>query len=518
MRLGLLVLLTVLGGVGGNVFITQGMRETGPVEGWDPVALLKTAAERLHNQSVLWGIACLTVSFFSYLFALGMADVSFVVPLTASEYILATVAARYWLGEQVSLRRWMGASLVAAGVLVTSLSEAGPLGEAPRIMAGVSANGIAFGLFGLLTTSATLYYALVLAGLAHFQRTRSVDETARCPTVSILKPLCSAQPHTKECLRSFCEQDYEDYEILLGIEDPRDPVVSIARAVAREFPRRRVQVIVATAAGSGNRKVSLLKALYRKSEGEVVILSDGDIRVGRDYLKRVIAPLDDPAVGMVTCPYRSVEPANFLARLDALGCSAELFPGVLSARLLEGMSFGFGSTIALRRSCFERVGAFREVEDYLGDDYRIGFLISKAGWKVILSSYVVEHVLGLETFRDSVHRLVRSARNTRVCRPASYLGLVLTHGTVASVPFLMLSGGVFWPWLVALSCWSLRYVSAFAVGRWLLSDSAVLRHFWLLPFRDLLSVVAWVCGLAGNRIVWRGHLYRLTREGRLLTS
>jgi drug/metabolite transporter (DMT)-like permease len=105
----------------GDVLNTAGMKRHGEVEDFSPRALIRLIFDILRNPFVLGGLAALAISFFALLGLLSIANVSFAVPATAIGYLLETLLAKYVLKEHVSWKRWVGAALVACGVLMLSL-------------------------------------------------------------------------------------------------------------------------------------------------------------------------------------------------------------------------------------------------------------------------------------------------------------------------------------------------------------------------------------------------------------
>jgi len=94
------------------------------------------------------------------------------------------------------------------------------------------------------------------------------------------------------------------------------------------------------------------------AEHEILVTSDSDVEVAPNYLREVVAPLLDPKVGMVTCVYRARTPPDS-GRADAIGMSVEMTAGVLVANLLEGMKFGLGPTIAVKKEALARIGGYQ---------------------------------------------------------------------------------------------------------------------------------------------------------------
>jgi drug/metabolite transporter (DMT)-like permease len=116
MRTFLFLAIVVLSGTGGDIAVTHAMKRIGEVKRFSPRALLRLLWRVLQSGWIWLGIALMTVAFFSLLALLSWADVSFVVPATAANYIVGAVGAKFLLKERVSRTRWAGLLLVAAGV------------------------------------------------------------------------------------------------------------------------------------------------------------------------------------------------------------------------------------------------------------------------------------------------------------------------------------------------------------------------------------------------------------------
>jgi ceramide glucosyltransferase len=126
------------------------------------------------------------------------------------------------------------------------------------------------------------------------------------PPVSILKPVRGADPHAYECFRSHCLLDYPEYQIIFGVHDPADPAVALIDRLKQEFPERGIELVVCPRALGTNRKVSNLIQMLPAARHHHLLVNDGDIRVPPDYLERIMAPLADAKVGLVTALYRAV--------------------------------------------------------------------------------------------------------------------------------------------------------------------------------------------------------------------
>jgi ceramide glucosyltransferase len=377
------------------------------------------------------------------------------------------------------------------------------------------------------TISSALYYLICLWSAAIFLRGREAADRAAergkgnvrpahlLPPVSILKPLKGTDPEIYESFRSHCLQDYPLYEIIFGVHDANDLAVESVLRLQREFPGRGIQLVICPQILGANVKVSNLIQMLAVARYAHLVLNDSDIRVEPDYLRRVLAPLSDPQVGLVTCLYRGVAAGTVGSRLEALGISTDFCAGVLAARLLEGLHFGLGSTLAFRRADLEKIGGFASFVDHLADDYELGKRISDLGLAVTLSELVVETFLPAYSFREFVAHQLRWARGVRDSRLSGYLGLVFTFGFAWALLALTVSWGARWAWEVLAVTLLLRFAVALGVGRVALRDLQVSKYLWLLPLRDLVAIVVWMASLFGHTVSWRGARFQL-KNGKLI--
>jgi ceramide glucosyltransferase len=364
------------------------------------------------------------------------------------------------------------------------------------------------------------YYMLCMWSGASFLREqktagKSVRPTQGLPSVSILKPLKGADPEMYESFRSHCLQNYPEYEIVFGLSEADDPALELVKRLKQEFPEQAIRTLVCGQRLGANIKVSNLAQMAREARFDIFVISDSDIRVTPDYLRRVVAPLSETKVGVVTCLYRGVASRTLGSRLESLGISTDFIPGVLAARTLErGIRFGLGSTLAFRRQDLQAVGGFEAFADYLADDYELGKGIAALGREVKLSDVVVETLLPRYTMPEFLQHQVRWARTIRGVRRLGYFGLILTFGLPWALITLAFAHGATWAWALLVALLALRIGVTVAVGTGVLRDRQALAMFPLLPLRDLVALLVWVVSFAGHTVVWRGNRFEL-RKGKL---
>jgi len=372
----------------------------------------------------------------------------------------------------------------------------------------------------LLTVAATIssiaYYAVCLWSAAGFLRDTGANTTRATqdfPPVSILKPLKGTDPEMYENFRSHCLQDYPAYEIIFGVSDDHDPAIEMVERLREEFPQHEIRLVHCDQNLGSNTKVSNLAQMLPHARHEYLLVNDSDIRVPPDHLRRVLAPLGDPKIGLVTCPYRGVANATLGSRLESLGISTDFFPGVLVARNIEGMKFALGSTLALRRRDLQTIGGFEAFVDYLADDYHIGSRIAALGKKIELSSVIVDSFLARYTIRDFFDHQLRWARTVKDVRRWGYLGLGITFGLTWALLTLILAHGASWAWMLLAVILVMRLAVAVYVGQRVLRDPQTGLLGWL-PLRDMVALFVWLASFAGHTVTWRGASYTL-KQGKL---
>jgi ceramide glucosyltransferase len=335
------------------------------------------------------------------------------------------------------------------------------------------------------------------------------------PPISILKPLCGLDTGAYAKLASFCQQQYPTYQIIFGVRESNDPAIAVVKQIISDFPKVDIRLVIDDHVIGNNLKVSNLANIAPFVRHEFLLISDSDIKVGPTYLQRIVQPMQDERIGLVTCLYRS-QVTSPIAAFEALSISTDFHASVLVARQLGWMKFAMGSSILIRRSVLKAMGGFEAIADHLADDFMLGNLTAKLGFKVTLSDYAVDHTLETATFIDLVEHQTRWNRCTRASNFSGYLGLFFSHGVALSLAVLALSQAAPWAWGVLGLVLTARLFMAWAVGVRCLKDPVATQLLWLVPIRDLLSFGLWVYGLIGDRIVWRGQEFRLLWGGKLL--
>ncbi len=372
---------------------------------------------------------------------------------------------------------------------------------------------LAIALLG--TFSSGVFLALAIAGSIRFRRsTKKQLESAsdsELPPVSVLKPVHGLEAQLKENLESFFRQDYPAYEILFAADTADDAALDVVREVCQRHPHIPSRIIV-TGAPWPNPVVYSFHCLAEAASHEILVTSDSDVEVGPRYLREIVPPMLDRKIGAVTCVYRGKNAAGFFSGLTAIGMSVEMTAGVIVANLLEGMKFGLGPTTLIRKDSLAAIGGYATLKDYIAYDFAIGNMIAKAGYGVVLSGHVIDHVVNQKSFLQMWQNQLRWAQTTRYSRPKGHFG----SGLIFAMPYGVL--GFFAT--AALGHWGLaslllaiaivnRLGEAWLIGWEVVRDPQVRRAPWLYPLRDLLGFAVWAASYFRLRYVWRDSRFEL---------
>lgn len=375
------------------------------------------------------------------------------------------------------------------------------------------------------TLSSTVYLAMVLVAARRYLRLAKDQErealatpVSKLPPVTILKPVHGLEPKLAENLASFFEQDYPDFEVVIGARDEGNAALGVARAVCARYPHVPSRIVVSGPPTWPNAKVFSLDKMIASTTNPILVISDSDVLVEPKCLRSVVSPLLEEKTGLVTCIFRGVPAGDAASLLEALGMSVEMPSGVLVADMMEGMRFALGMIVAVRRDALEAIGGIRATADYYSDDYVIGNEVWAAGYKVVLSHYQPGHVLRPSSWMETFGDQLRWSQSTRYSRPAGHLGSGLTYampfGILGCIAALAL-GQPALGWGLLGVAYANRVLQSIAVGWGVIRDSRALKFCWLYPLRDLLGFCTWFGSFVIRDFHWRGETYVFGEKGRI---
>ena len=318
------------------------------------------------------------------------------------------------------------------------------------------------------------------------------------PPVTILKPLKGCDSETEACLRSWLDQDYPaPFQILFGVDSENDAAVQVVRS------RLKSEVVVCPERLGPNAKVSTLAQLEPLMHFDLIIISDADVAVPKDFLRQVAGFFQAQRPAMASCLYR----LSGAMRVAAFMINSDFWSQVLQSIALKPMNFGLGAAMIITREALLKLGGFRAIVDYLADDFQLG---NRVQGKVALCPTVVECRSSPMTFGQMWSHQLRWARTIRVCQPVPFFFSILSNPTVWPVAWAIASNA----WIPACAILTLRSIAGALLER-RLTGRFHASSIVLAPFCDFLRSAFWFLAFAGNRIRWGGRSFRVLRGGKL---
>lgn len=358
-------------------------------------------------------------------------------------------------------------------------------------------------------------FALFAIERFNFKRKKIISEKTYQPKVTLLKPIYGLDPELTENLRSFCQQNYPEYQVIFGLHDENDPALPIVEKVIKEFSELDVSVVIDSRIYGCNRKVSNLMNMFPTAKYDYLLIADSDMRVPSNYLSEVMAPFVDTSIGAVTCLYSGSARGKLVSSLNAMFINSWFLPSVLISQLIQPIKYCLGATMIVRRDLLNKMGGFHALSDYLADDYMLGKFVTDQGYKIHLSNFVVENIVEEASFKDLLLHELRWARTLRRVEPLGYFFTFLTDTFVI---------GMFTTLILYITtqnlAWALVPVLLASIARVLLhirtrqiTNASQAGPIWLIPLRDLLSFCIRVISFTGTSIQWRNNAFNVDQSG-----
>jgi ceramide glucosyltransferase len=355
------------------------------------------------------------------------------------------------------------------------------------------------------------YLSLALWRAAGFVQRRSAGASF-LPPLTVLKPVCGAEPELSRCLRSFCVQSYPEYQVIFGVRDAGDPAIKVIKRLIAEFPERDLMLLVDGRIHGSNLKVSNLVNMYRAAKHDAIVVSDSDVIVDRDCLTKLVAPLEDGSVGAVTSLYKAAPLPGLASGLGALYINDWFLASAIVDAGMRDVAYCFGPLTAIRRAALYAAGGFDRLAFHLADDFLLGRRIVTSGYRVLLSDCIVDVVVA-ETLRSLFSHELRWARTVKTLKPLEHALSLVTHPLLPLLLLVAASPTLWAANLIALTL-VLRVALHVVMARRFSPETAL--RPWLVPIRECLCFAVWAASFLGNGIRWREQRFAIGRDGTLV--
>lgn len=345
------------------------------------------------------------------------------------------------------------------------------------------------------------------AGGLHEQASRPDDSF-----VSILKPVCGLDDELEENLLSFVSLPGLKYEVIISAETETDPALAVVERVLRAHPTAPFRVIVDCGSQRGvvNRKVERLIAAEAIASGDVIVVSDSNVRVAPDDLRETLRAFGDQSVGCLSNLFVASGARNLGARLEALHLLSFVVPGNVLAAWARVPCL-VGKSMAIRRDVLRTIGGFQFFRHTLAEDQAIALAVREAGFRVALSTVVVRNVIIERTIHRAVDRQIRWNKIRYAFSHSLYSAELILN----PLPFALL-GALYSPTLPA-AVFAARILQMMILAR-ATGARLSLRDCAAIPLLDVLMLYAHFVPYFSNRVSWRGYRARVGKNTELLPA
>ena len=383
-------------------------------------------------------------------------------------------------------------------------------------------------LFYLLAVSQALL-GLYLVGqgvqwLRYARRRMMTDPGFYAPRVAVLCPCKGIEPGLERNLVSLTEFDYQNYEVFLLIASTSDPAYNVLKRVASQ-PRSKAHLVVTEKPDGCGDKVNNLRIGVQQlpPEFEALVFVDSDGRPGKSWLRRMVAPLNEPRVGATTA-MRWLIPnkSNFATALLAAWNAP-----IVTMLSEKGKNFCWGGGTAIRRSVFDQANVLQEWRHSVSDDYSMTQALERSGRSIVfLPECIVPSFIETD-FRGLLEFTNRQILITRIYAGKIWKYAAVTHflycltlllGTVLTVvdvlatrPSFHLATLTFVPILLSMIRGALRAAGITEVLPTFRSQIASQAWIYVLltVFIPFFYLVNFVSSILTRKIRWRGVVYEL---------
>jgi ceramide glucosyltransferase len=336
-----------------------------------------------------------------------------------------------------------------------------------------------------------------------------------CPPISILKPLKGLDDDLRDNLTTFCNQAYPDYEIIFALEEKDDPALKLAKEIKKQYPHKKISIVVKQRDYALNPKVDNLIAAYEASQFPYFLISDSDVRVDKDYLREIIKPMKDPDLGLVNNLIRGIGSRTFGSLLENLHLNSFVIGHVALLNGFFKMPTVVGKSLLLRKKAFEEIGGFGAVRNVLAEDYVIGDLMHKKGTGVVTAGHVVNAVNHYRTFKQFIKRHVRWGKLRRKISGVGYISEILSNAVFISCLALVVLGPTTRTISLAAAVWIAKILGDYLLGKRIKSAHRFF-HYLLSPIKDIIVGFIWFVPFFSRTVMWRRHRYKITKGSLLV--
>lgn len=336
------------------------------------------------------------------------------------------------------------------------------------------------------------------------------------PGISVLKPLKGVDDQIAHNLESFFNLNYPEYELLFGVNDPKDPVIPLVQSIMQKYPGIKAKLIVNTRQIGLNPKINNLNNIFAQAGYEYILISDSNVRAPHNYLLDMVNHMLKPNVGLVVSIFYGRGAQTIGAALENLHLNTLILGSVYAIRKLFHIPMTIGKSMLFQKHFIQRYDAFYGLRDFLAEDHLLGMQVQDAGLEVEYASLQIENYNENLSIRKFLNRHLRWAKMRKHMNMLHYMMEPLVNPVFLG-----------WIGLIILRTWEASALFSAVIVLKVLFDALIDRqvnsdlkwyHFGLIPIKDMMIGIIWLIPFFHNRVNWRGNEFKITRSTRLVSA
>ncbi|OGC83437.1 MAG: hypothetical protein A2W07_07385 [candidate division Zixibacteria bacterium RBG_16_43_9] len=328
--------------------------------------------------------------------------------------------------------------------------------------------------------------------------------------ISILKPLQGFSPELKGNLATFCNLDYPEYELIFCVEKKEDPALQVVKELQTECPQAKIKIAIEDSHPGYNPKVRNLIRGMNKASYDLILISDADVRVEKNYLRDLTTLIEDLKVGIVTNLIRGKGNSSLGSILENLNLNFFVLGGTCFLYHFFDYTCITGKSILFRKAEIEKMGGFPSIKNFLAEDQILQKKFERFGKKAILSPCLITSNTSQRTLVRFFKRNVRWSQMRVQLGGIGYLSELLVNPVLFAVLLCIFSQFSVFTFKVLIITGIFKIIVESIQGK-LIRAGAGFFSYLLVPLKDLLVGIIWFSPFFKTSVEWRGSKFKLRR-------
>lgn len=342
------------------------------------------------------------------------------------------------------------------------------------------------------------------------------------PLVSILIPARNEEENIKNCIESFLNQTYKNYEILVLDDNSSDNTYKIVEYLQKQHPDKIKLFSGKPLPPNWRGKSFAMQQLVEYAKGEYYLFTDADTIHTKDSVSMMMSNILNHNADLVS-GYISQKIKSFGEKITIplvyllTGLVVPLWMNQKSQ--LSIFSTAIGQFIGVKAESFKAIGGYKKIKEFTTEDVYLAREMKKAGFKTVFVDFKkAAYCRMYTTYEQSVHGISKNIFD--------FLGknsIVMFLIVIAILLFLVLPVPLFIIQLFEMNLHGIKYVDTFTFALMVNIILSCLSWFMIFITRKLpvyiafiypivhlnllyITLISWIRSEQGKGYIWKGRL------------